>query len=58
MVHRGERGPWPSALPAPLQKAGVTSPRIQRRQPGGAEAPAGLFEARLVMDHSDENLQP
>lgn len=51
-------GPGPGLYPPPLQKAGLTSPRIQRRQPGGAEAPAGLFEARPVMHHSDENLQP
>ena len=55
MVHAGERGPAHSPLP---QRARVTLPGVQRRQPVGAEAPAGLLEACLVLHHCHENLQP
>lgn len=58
VVHRGEQRPRAQSSIPILQKAGVTLPRIQRCQPGGAEAPAGLLEAGLVLHHSHENLQP
>lgn len=58
MVHRGEQRPGTQSSIPSLLKAGVTLPRIQRRQPGGAEAPARLLEAGLVLYHSHEDLQP
>lgn len=46
-----ECGPWAKTLPH------LTLPRVQRCQPGGAEAPAWLLEACLVLYHSHEDLQ-
>lgn len=52
-MQKGAQDPDPTH-----QRATVTLSRVQGRQPGGAEAPAGLLEACLVLHHSHEDLQP